>query len=171
MTPKPSKRAALYLRVSTADQTTENQRLELIRVAEQRGWHVSAVYDDVGISGAKGRDKRPGLDRMLKDAVAGKFDVVMAWAIDRLGRSSLDLLTNMNELHGVGVAIYLHQQQIDSTTAAGKAMLPMCGVFAEFERSLPTRVSPATAEADMPVEQLEEQWSMPVNAKTPTFVH
>jgi DNA invertase Pin-like site-specific DNA recombinase len=130
------KRAALYLRVSTNEQTTENQRLELARVAEQRGWQVVQVLEDAGISGAKGRDKRPGLDALLKGATAGKFDVLMVWAIDRLGRSLLQLLTTMNELHELGVGLYLHQQAIDSTTAAGKAMLQMCGAFAEFERSM-----------------------------------
>jgi DNA invertase Pin-like site-specific DNA recombinase len=82
-----AKRAAIYLRVSTDGQTTENQRLALMAVADQRGWTVANVYEDAGISGAKGRDKRPGLDALLKDAARGRFDVVMAWAMDRLGRS------------------------------------------------------------------------------------
>ena len=86
-----AKRVALYLRVSTNEQTVENQRRELEQVAGRRGWTVVAVYEDAGISGAKGRDKRPGFDQMLKDASRRKFDVVMAWAIDRLGRSLVDL--------------------------------------------------------------------------------
>ena len=81
------KRAALYVRVSTDSQTVENQIRELSQVAEHRGWHVVEVYRDAGISGAKGRDQRPGLDAILKDAGRRKFDIVMAWAIDRLGRS------------------------------------------------------------------------------------
>src|SRR5262252_4209643 len=85
---KAAKRAALYVRVSTDHQTVENQVVELRQVAERRGWQAVEVYKDAGISGAKGRDQRPGLDAMLKDASRRKFDVVMAWAIDRLGRSA-----------------------------------------------------------------------------------
>ena len=84
---KTIKRAALYVRVSTDHQSVENQARELRQVAERRGWQVTEVYRDPGISGAKGRDQRPGLDALLKDASRRKFDVVMAWAIDRLGRS------------------------------------------------------------------------------------
>jgi hypothetical protein len=86
------KRAALYVRVSTDGQTVENQVRELRQVAERRGWEIVETYSDAGISGAKGRDERPGLDRMLGDAKRRRFDVVMAWAIDRLGRSLIDLL-------------------------------------------------------------------------------
>src|SRR6516162_1920240 len=86
-----TKRAALYVRVSTDAQTVENQIRELRQVAGRRGWHVVEVYSDAGISGAKGRNGRPGLDSMLKDASRRKFDVVMAWAIDRVGRSLSDL--------------------------------------------------------------------------------
>ena len=80
-----TKRAALYVRVSTDAQTLENQIRELRQVAERRGSDVVEVYRDAGISGAKGRNGRPGLDAMLKDASRRKFDIVMAWAIDRLG--------------------------------------------------------------------------------------
>jgi DNA invertase Pin-like site-specific DNA recombinase len=130
------KRVAIYLRVSTNSQTTENQRRELQAVADQRGWQVAHVFEDAGISGAKGRDKRPGLDAMLKDVTRGKFDLVMAWSVDRLGRSLQDLVGLMNELRAINCDLYLHQQAVDTTTPAGKAMLQMCGVFAEFERSM-----------------------------------
>jgi DNA invertase Pin-like site-specific DNA recombinase len=82
-----AKRAALYLRVSTDGQTTANQRLALEAVAAQRGWTVVGVYEDAGISGAKGRDQRPGLDNLLTAATRAQFSVVLAWAMDRLGRS------------------------------------------------------------------------------------
>jgi DNA invertase Pin-like site-specific DNA recombinase len=131
-----TKRVGLYLRVSTAEQTVENQRQDLMRVAEQRGWHVAGEYIDHGISGSKGRDKRPSFDRLAKDAAAGKLDMVAAWSIDRVGRSLAHLVEFMEELKQQGVGLYLHQQQVDSSTAAGKAMLSMCGVFAEFERSV-----------------------------------
>ncbi len=131
-----TKRVALYLRVSTGEQTTENQRRELEAVAKQRGWQIVAVYEDKGVSGAKGRDKRPQFDAMLKDAVRGQFDVLAAWAVDRLGRSLQDLVATLGDLHGAGVDLFLHRQAIDTTTPSGKAMYQMLGVFAEFERSM-----------------------------------
>jgi DNA invertase Pin-like site-specific DNA recombinase len=129
------KRAAIYVRVSTDKQTVENQVQALRQIAERRGWEVVEVYNDAGISGAKGRDQRPGLDRMLKDA-SRRFDVVMAWAIDRLGRSLIDLLGTIQGLEACGVDLYLDQQAIDTTTPAGKLMFQVTGAFAEFERSM-----------------------------------
>jgi DNA invertase Pin-like site-specific DNA recombinase len=82
------KRAAHYVRVSTDGQSTNNQRQTLTDVAERRGWGVTASYEDAGISGTKGRDKRPGFDAMLRDATRRRFDVLMFWSIDRLGRST-----------------------------------------------------------------------------------
>lgn len=131
-----TKRAALYLRVSTGEQTTENQRLELEAVAKRAGWQVVEVYEDHAISGAKGRDKRPAFDQLLKDAARREFDVVAAWSVDRLGRSLQDLVGFLDELHSLRVDLYLHQQGIDTTTPTGKAMFQMCGVFAEFERAM-----------------------------------
>jgi DNA invertase Pin-like site-specific DNA recombinase len=131
-----AKRAALYVRVSTDHQSVENQIRELKQVAERRGWTVVETYRDAGISGAKGRDKRPGLDGMLKDASRRKFDVVMSWAIDRLGRSLVDLLGTIEHLQEVGVDLYLDQQHIDTTTPAGKLLFQITGAFAEFERSM-----------------------------------
>jgi DNA invertase Pin-like site-specific DNA recombinase len=130
------KKAAIYLRVSTGEQTTENQRRELEAVAADKGWTIVAVYEDAGISGANGRDKRPGFDTMLKDAVRRRFDVLMAWSVDRLGRSLLDLIGALQELHGAGADLFLQQQAVDTTTPAGKAMFQMLGVFAEFERAV-----------------------------------
>jgi DNA invertase Pin-like site-specific DNA recombinase len=135
MTPTP-KRAALYSRVSTAGQTTATQRRELEKVARQRGWEVVQMYEDKGISGAKGRDQRPALDRLHRDAAQGRFDVVMAWSVDRVGRSLHQLVGFMAEMGQLGVGLYLHQQALDTSTPAGKAMLNMCGVFAEFEREM-----------------------------------
>jgi DNA invertase Pin-like site-specific DNA recombinase len=130
------KRAALYLRVSTGQQTTENQRRALEEAARHRGWDIVATYADDGISGAKGRDKRPGLDAMLKDATRRTFDVAMAWSVDRLGRSLIDLISSLRELHGARVDLFLHQQAIDTSAPAGRAMFGMMGVFADFERSI-----------------------------------
>ena len=130
------RRAAIYIRVSTDGQTVDNQRLELEQAAERAGWEIVGVYDDNGISGAKSRDEREAFDRLCKDATRRKFDVVMSWSVDRLGRSLQDLIGFLSELHAVGVDLYLHQQGIDTTTPAGKAMFQMMGVFAEFERSM-----------------------------------
>jgi DNA invertase Pin-like site-specific DNA recombinase len=130
------KRAAIYVRVSTDKQTVENQVRELRQIAERRRWEVVEEYHDAGISGDKGRDKRPGLDKMLNDASRRRFDVVMAWAIDRLGRSLIDLLGTIQTLEACGVDLYLDQQAIDTTTPAGKLMFQVTGAFAEFERSI-----------------------------------
>src|ERR1700736_667782 len=130
------KRAVLYLRVSTLDQTTANQELELRQVAERAGWQIVRVYKDHGISGAKGKDGRPQFDALHKAAARREFDVVMAWSVDRLGRSLQDLVGFLSEIHAAGVDLFLHQQGIDTTTPAGKAMFQMMGVFAEFERAM-----------------------------------
>ena len=130
------KRAVLYLRVSTLDQTTANQERELREVAGRMGCEIVHVYRDHGISGAKGRDKRPAFDRLCRDAAQRKFDVVMAWSVDRLGRSLQDLIGFLSEMHALRIDLFLHQQGLDTTTLAGKAMFQMMGVFAEFERSM-----------------------------------
>jgi len=131
-----TKRVALYLRVSTSGQTVENQRRELEAVAQRHGWQVVATFEDAGISGAKGRDKRPGLDAMMMAVARREIDLIAAWSVDRLGRSLTDLLTFLGELHAKGVDLYLHQQGLDTSTPAGKAMFQMMGVFAEFEREM-----------------------------------
>jgi DNA invertase Pin-like site-specific DNA recombinase len=130
------KRVAIYLRVSTSKQETSNQRLELEAVAERSSWQVVRVFEDAGISGAKGRDKRPGLDAMMKAVNAKEFDMVAAWSVDRLGRSLTDLLAILQGLHDKGIDLFLHQQGLDTSTTAGKAMFQMLGVFAEFGRGI-----------------------------------
>ena len=130
------KRVGLYLRVSTDDQTVENQRQALTEAIERRGWRIDETFEDNGVSGAKGRDKRPGFDRLLKAATRRKIDVIAAWSVDRLGRSLRDLVTFLGELDAVGCDLYLEKQAVDTTTPAGRALFQMLGVFAEFERSI-----------------------------------
>jgi DNA invertase Pin-like site-specific DNA recombinase len=130
------KRAAIYVRVSTDEQSVENQEAELRATAERMGHEIIAVYRDKGISGAKGRNGRPGFDAMHRDAARRRFDMVMAWSVDRLGRSLQDLVGFLSELHAFKIELYLHQQGLDTTTPAGKAMFQMMGVIAEFERTL-----------------------------------
>src|SRR6201981_1335050 len=132
----PMKRAVLYLRVSTLDQTTANQERELREVACRMGCEIVKVYKDHGISGAKGRDKRPAFDALCRDATQRRFDLVMAWSVDRLGRSLQDLIGFLSDLHALGIDLFLHQQGLDTTTPSGKAMFQMMGVFAEFERAM-----------------------------------
>lgn len=131
-----TKRVGIYLRVSTAEQTVENQRIDLQRVAEQRGWVIAGEYVDHGISGSKGRENRPAFAQLAKDAAQGRLDIVAAWSIDRIGRNLGHLVQFVDELRVQGVGLYLHQQQVDTASAAGRAFLQMAGVFAEFERSV-----------------------------------
>src|SRR5437879_6044672 len=130
------KRVAIYLRVSTSKQDTDNQRRELEAVAARSGWQIVKVYEDAGISGAKGREQRPGLDALMKAVNAKEFEMVAAWSVDRLGRSLTDLLAILQALHDKGVDLFLHQQGLDTSTTAGRAMFQMLGVFAEFERGI-----------------------------------
>jgi DNA invertase Pin-like site-specific DNA recombinase len=131
-----TRRVALYLRVSTTGQTVENQERELRDVAGRAGWEITAVFTDAGISGSKGRDKRPAFDALLKGAVRREFDMVAAWSVDRLGRSLQDLVGFLSEIHGAGVDLYLHKQAVDTSTPTGRMMFQMMGVFAEFERAM-----------------------------------
>src|SRR5260370_18686250 len=133
---KVAKRVALYLRVSTKEQTVETQRRELAAVAERHGWQIVAEFADEGASGAKGRDKRPGFDALCKAICRREFDMVAAWSVDRLGRSLQHLIEFLGEIHGKGIDLYLHQQGLDTSTPAGKALFQMMGVFAEFERAM-----------------------------------
>jgi DNA invertase Pin-like site-specific DNA recombinase len=129
-------KAVLYLRVSTKDQNTGNQERELRAAAARMGHEVIDVYEDFGISGAKSRDKRPAFDRLHKDIARRKFDLVMAWSVDRLGRSLQDLVGFLEDLRGTGVELFLHQQGLDTTTPSGRALFGMLSVFAEFERAI-----------------------------------
>jgi DNA invertase Pin-like site-specific DNA recombinase len=130
------KRVGIYLRVSTGGQNTGNQFRELEAVAARSGWQIIGVYEDAGISGSRGRDKRPGFDQLLKDATARKINIIAAWSVDRLGRSLQDLVGFLSELQTLGCDLYLHQQALDTSTLSGRAMFQMCGVFAEFERGM-----------------------------------
>jgi DNA invertase Pin-like site-specific DNA recombinase len=133
MSTKP-KKVAIYARVSTDSQTTENQILELRAVAERHGWNVVAEFTDDGVSGAKA--KRPALDTLRAGVSRKEFDMVAAWSVDRLGRSLQDLLALLGEFQAKKIDLYLHQQGVDTTTPAGRALFQMMGVFAEFERAM-----------------------------------
>ena len=131
------KKVAIYVRVSTdRTQTVENQLRELQEVAQRQGWVIATIFSDEGISGSKGRDKRPGYDALLKGVARRDFDMVMAWSVDRLGRSLPHLLTFLGDLQAKGVDLYLHQSGLDTSTPSGRALFGMLGVFAEFERAI-----------------------------------
>src|SRR5712671_6385783 len=125
-------RAALYGRVSTSDQEPENQLAELRRYVGARGW-TSAEYVDRGVSGAK--DRRPALDELLRDARRRRFDVLVVWRLDRLGRNLRHLITLLEELAALGVAFVSLNEGIDATTPAGKLQMHILGAIAEFERA------------------------------------
>ena len=132
-----TKRVALYTRVSTADgQTVENQLHDLHAIAARQGWTIVATFADEGISGAKGRDKRPGLDALMKGIARREFDMVAAWSVCRIGRSLQHLVGFLGDINTKRIDLYLHVQGIDTSTPSGRAMFQMLGVFAELERSL-----------------------------------
>ena len=135
MATKP-KRVVIYARVSTDEQTTQNQIAELTTWAKRAGHEVVRVFEDAGISGAKGRDKRPGFDALLKAAVRREFEIVAVWSSDRLGRSIAHLVEVLQTIRDAGLGLYIHTQALDTTTPAGRALFQMLGVFAEFEREL-----------------------------------
>lgn len=130
------KRTGIYLRVSTDQQTTENQRRILMEVAQRSGWTVVEVFEDQGISGAKGRDKRPAFGALMKAVHRREITMVAAFAVDRLGRSLPDLVGFLSDIQASGCDLYLHQQAVDTSTPSGRMLFQMLSVFSEFEREL-----------------------------------
>jgi DNA invertase Pin-like site-specific DNA recombinase len=129
-------RVGLYLRVSTGEQTVVNQERELAEAAQRHNWDVVATYRDEGISGSKGRTLRPGFDRLCKAITRREIDMVAAWSVDRLGRSLQDLVGFLAELQAARCELYLHQQGLDTSTPAGRALFGMLSVFSDFERAM-----------------------------------
>ena len=125
-------RAAIYLRVSTTDQHVENQRADLVEYCERRGWTIRE-YTDVGVSGAK--DRRPALDELLKAARRRRFDVLVCWRLDRLGRNLRHLILLIDELQALGIAFVTLGEGIDTSTPSGRLQLHILSAIAEFERS------------------------------------
>lgn len=128
------KRAAIYARVSTADQRIENQILDLRKMAAQRNFEVVHEYCDRGISGSKA--KRPGLDAMMADARRGEFSVIMVAAFDRIARSTKNFLEIVDELNELGIEFISAREAVDTTGAMGKLFVTLIGCISELERSL-----------------------------------
>ena len=131
-----SKRVCIYVRVSTTKQTVENQIQVLREYSDRCGYQVTQIYSDNGISGSKGRQDRPGLDQMLRDGVQRKFEMVLVWSVDRLGRSVTHLVEVMNELNELKIDLYFNQQSIDTSTSSGRMIFGIFGCISEMERSL-----------------------------------
>jgi DNA invertase Pin-like site-specific DNA recombinase len=130
------KKVCLYCRVSTSHQTSENQLRELRAVAERMGYEIVSEFIDNGISGAKSRKDRPALDEMMKLATQRKFEIVMCWSIDRLGRSLQHLVEILNELQAMKIDLFFMQQGMDTTTPSGRMIFSVFGAIGEFERNL-----------------------------------
>ena len=129
-------RCVIYTRVSTNNQTIYNQLNVLREIAKLKGYEIVREYTDEGISGAKGREERKGFDELIKDATRKKFDIILCWSVDRLGRNLSHLVSFLNEIQSVGCDLYIHQSGLDTSTPMGKMMFQLTGIFAEFERSM-----------------------------------
>jgi DNA invertase Pin-like site-specific DNA recombinase len=131
-----TKTVAIYARVSTDKQDATNQLLELRSLCERLGYRIYSEFVDQGISGAKGRNDRPALDAVLKAATQRKFDMVMCWSLDRLGRSLQHLIEILNEVQSLKVDLYFHQQSMDTSTPSGRLFFSIAASFAEYEKNL-----------------------------------
>ena len=129
-------KCAIYCRVSTSDQTIDNQLSVLREIAKMKGLIIVQEFVDEGISGARGRDKRKGFDNLLKGAVRREFTTILVWSVDRIGRNIQDLLSFLNEVHSVDCDLYLHTQGIDTSTPTGKMMFGILSVLADWERGM-----------------------------------
>jgi DNA invertase Pin-like site-specific DNA recombinase len=129
-------RVAIYGRVSTNEQTVENQINFLQEIVDRNGWDLVQIYIDKGVSGTKGRDQRPEFDRLCKDMIRRKFNRILVWDISRLGRSLQHLVEFLNDVQSVNCHLYIHQSGLDTSTPSGRMMFQMIGVFSEFERSM-----------------------------------
>ena len=131
-----SKRIAIYARVSTSSQTTQNQIDALTELASRQGYDIIKIYSDNGFSGTKSTADRPALNDLMNDARKKQFDMVLVWSLDRLGRSLKHCLELLQELQELKVDLFFHQQGMDTSTSSGKLMFSMIGAFSEFERNI-----------------------------------
>ncbi len=126
-------RVAIYVRVSTQDQSLDLQRTELLAFAKARGWKVTKIYDDKATGT---NDNRPKLKELMRAAHAREVDVILIWKLDRLFRSIKGLVTSIQDFEALGIAFVSLKDQIDLSTPSGRLMVHMLGAFAEFEAAL-----------------------------------
>jgi len=131
----PLLQVACYLRVSTLSQHSENQLIELLDVCNRNKWQITEIYEET-ISGTKGVDERYELNRIMHDACRKKFDKVVVWSVDRLGRSMKHLVSVLSQLDELNVDVFSYVQGIDTSTQFGKSMFQMVGIFAELENNM-----------------------------------
>ncbi len=127
-------RVALYARVSTTDQSTESQLLDLKRYVRERGWNIFKEYVDEGISGTK--DSRPALNELMNDAKKRRFDVVLVWRFDRFARSTKHLILALEEFKNLGIDFVSYQENIDTSSPLGSAVFTIISAVAQLERDI-----------------------------------
>ncbi len=127
-------RVALYARVSTTEQSTDSQLLDLRRYARERGWDIFKEYVDEGISGTK--DNRPSLNGLMNDARKRRFDVVLVWRFDRFARSTKHLILALEEFKNLGVDFVSYQENIDTSSPLGSAIFTIISAVAQLERDI-----------------------------------
>ena len=131
-----NRQAVIYTRISTNEQTIDNQLKVLREIAHKKGLDVVREISDEGISGAKGRNEREGFDELIKGSIQKEWDTILVWDVSRLGRSLKHLVSFLEDIHSAKCDLYIHQSGIDTSTASGKMMFGMLSVFSEFERSM-----------------------------------
>ena len=131
-----NRKAVIYSRVSTNDQTIDNQLKVLRDIADKRDLEVVREISDEGISGAKGRDERKGFDQLIKGSIKNEWDIILVWDVSRLGRSLKHLVSFLQDIQSANCDLYIHQNGLDTQTSSGRMMFQMIGIFSEFERSM-----------------------------------
>jgi DNA invertase Pin-like site-specific DNA recombinase len=130
------RKVAIYSRVSTLDQTIDNQLLELRDHCSKMGWEIVKEYADEGLSGALSREKRPALNSLIKDAYRKKFDSVVCWDISRIGRSMKELVLFLSDMKDRGIGICSVRQGFDTSTSMGEIMFQFVGILSSWEREM-----------------------------------
>jgi len=131
-----TKKVVIYARVSTLDQTVDNQLIELRDHCSKMGWEIVKEYTDKGLSGTLSRNKRPALNAMIKDGYRKKFDTVVCWDISRLGRSMKELVLFLSDMKDRGIGICSVRQGFDTSTSMGEIMFQFVGILSSWEREM-----------------------------------
>ena len=130
------RKVAIYCRVSTLDQTVDNQLIELRDHCSKMGWEITKEYSDEGLSGTLSRDKRPALNSLIKDAYRKRFDAVVCWDISRIGRSMKELVLFLSDMKDRDIGIVSVRQGFDTSTTMGEMMFQFVGILSSWEREM-----------------------------------